>query len=84
MALAESVVDLVKNRRQRPIFAIAKIGAQRIESVPEHARHRHEDNGAADVKPNSTQFRSNLLKKRQIRPVAMVPLVETEKVEAID
>ena len=50
MTLAERVVYLVQDRRQRTVPVMTEIHTDRVEAVPEHARHRQQtDRPAREV-----------------------------------
>ena len=81
---SEGVVHLIDQRSQRAIRAVAEINAERIEAVAERARHAQQADrsaGKVDSRPDKLAF--HLCTERRCGAVAVVLVLETEKIESI-
>ncbi len=83
MALAERVVHLIEDGRQRARAVVAEVEAQRIEGPAENARHAQKADGPAlKVDVRRRQLGLDVGPQRAI-PWAVVPVAEAEEIEAV-
>ena len=84
MALSECIVDFVENSREQAVKPVTEIDAQRIEAVAENTRHAEQANrAAAGIDPCGSKLMIDLTTQRCGTAVAVIGVVETERIEAI-
>jgi hypothetical protein len=84
MSFAECIMNLVDDGCERPNCVMAEIDAERIEAVPEGARHAQElDFSAFDVDANRRKLPFDLETESGGGSVAMIGVVQAEKVRVV-
>ena len=84
MALFERIVNLIEEGGQRPVVAVTKIHAQRVEAIAEYPRHAEQaDRAAFKIDAGGLQMPLDLRAQRPARAVAVVGVVKAHGVEAV-